>query len=52
MIRIAISTAAFDAISATLPVGSIGFEMGSRMRWATRQSVPTGAATRSSSGAS
>jgi hypothetical protein len=26
MIRIAIATAAFDAITATLPLGSIGFE--------------------------
>jgi hypothetical protein len=38
MIRIAITQAAFDAVAATLPLGSLGFErepndMGERMIW-------------------
>jgi hypothetical protein len=37
MIRIAITSAAFDAIAATLPLGSVGFEpadtKGERMVW-------------------
>jgi hypothetical protein len=38
MIRIAISTAAYDAICATLPLGSVGYEpeaneRGERMIW-------------------
>jgi hypothetical protein len=38
MVRIAISQAAFDAISATLPLGSVGYEnkvneKGERLTW-------------------
>jgi hypothetical protein len=44
MIRLSITAAAFDAISATLPFGSVGFErepdeQGGRMIWLPRNVV-------------
>jgi len=44
MIRVAITPAAFDAISATLPLGSVGFERdpaetGKRLIWVERTVV-------------
>jgi hypothetical protein len=47
MIRIAISPAAFDAICATLPVGSVGYEAEANEQ-AQRSSIRTGLALRAS----